>query len=99
MSKTLQWTDVLSQIVSLICNFEKVNALNRLIININILTIAGYYVLWKTSFVIVFIIFTVMACLGCISNHNKALKSKNMVRYQFDVIKRKDIIRLKKNTC
>ena len=36
--------------------------------------------------------------VGCVSNHNKALKNRNMVRFNADVIKRKDIVKLKKNT-
>ncbi len=58
--------------------------------------ISGWYIFWKSGFIVGTAITSIVTSLLCLSHHNNALRKRNMVRYNKDVIKRKDIVKLKK---
>ena len=47
-------------------------------------------------FIVLSAISLISVSLACTCKHQMALKNLNMVRYKSDIIKRKDIVRIKK---
>ena len=57
---------------------------------------SGYYYVWKSGLISFFLVVLFVTCIGCYSHHTNALKNRNMVRFNKDVIKRKDLAKLKR---
>jgi len=54
------------------------------------------YVFWKATVIAVIAVTALATSFGCVSTHSAALRKRNLVRFQQDVIKRKDVVKLKK---
>lgn len=52
--------------------------------------------MWRILMILISVVCSVGTVSFCSHTHYKALKLRNMVRYQGDVIKRKDIVKIKK---
>ena len=56
----------------------------------------GSFPMWRILMVLISALLSIGTVTFCSHSHYKALKLRNMVRYQGDVIKRKDIVKIKK---